>query len=66
VLLAYIFLISPELFHHLARADIAYADLCTLDWGKGYYLNQLGGIGRDPGILIVGQGDVKPGGTLFN
>lgn len=30
-----IFLISPELFHQLARADIVYADLCTMDWGSG-------------------------------
>jgi len=35
VLLAYIFLIGPELFHQLARADIAYAELCTTDWANG-------------------------------
>ncbi len=35
VLLAYLMLFTPGMFEELARADIAYGDLCTVDWGSG-------------------------------
>ena len=35
VVLAYLFLVGPEAFHILARADTQYSDLTTASWGSG-------------------------------
>jgi len=35
VLLAYIFMIGPDIFHQLAQADVQYANLNSASWGQG-------------------------------
>jgi hypothetical protein len=42
VLLAYIFLVGPEVFHRLAQADTQYSQLSTLAWGKGNTIIEYG------------------------